>query len=139
MNLVMQAAYLHGSELGQESIRVKVWNLLSSFGFKDSHIEKIMQTVRNSSEKPQTIEEKVLHDANILDALGATGIARAFMKAGYERQTLRQTMDIMKKNMERQLYTPKAREMSEQRKRLMKIFLKTLEEDFKVFARGRVK
>jgi hypothetical protein len=27
INLVMQAAYLHGSELGQESIRVKVRNL----------------------------------------------------------------------------------------------------------------
>jgi uncharacterized protein len=88
-----------------------------------------MQTVRNSSEKPQTIEEKVLHDANILDALGAIGIARAFTKAGYERQTLRETMEIMKKNMERQLYTPKARQMGEQRKRLMKIFQKGLEED----------
>lgn len=129
IKFVVQATYLHGSGLSKESIRTRVRKFLGSLGLEDSHIERIMQTVRNSSEKPQTIEERVLHDANILDALGAIGIARAFTKGGYEHQTLRETMEIMKKNMERQLYTPKAKETSEQRKHLMKTYLKNLEEE----------
>jgi uncharacterized protein len=37
---------------------------------------------------PQTLEARVLHDADKLDAIGAIGVARAFAFGGYEGQRL---------------------------------------------------
>jgi uncharacterized protein len=41
-----------------------------------------------SGPAPQTIEAKVLHDADKLDAIGAIGVARAFAYGGHEGQRL---------------------------------------------------
>jgi uncharacterized protein len=127
LGLVIQAAYFHGLLDEEQNIR----RFLKSLRLKDSHIERIISTVKNaSSPKPQTLEEKVLHDANILDALGAVGIARGFMKGGYDRQTISETLRIgREKAIERKVFTPTAKKIAEQRKRFMKKFLKRLEEE----------
>lgn len=41
-----------------------------------------------SGPDPQTLEARVLHDADKLDAIGAVGVARAFAFGGYEGQRL---------------------------------------------------
>jgi len=127
INLVIESAHFHGLLREEASIR----NFLSSLAFEDSRIESMMRTVRNSSSnaEPKAVEAKVLHDANVLDALGAIGIARAFTKGGYERQTINQTMEIIKKNTLRDLYTPMGRKIGEQRKRFVSKFLKRLEDE----------
>lgn len=108
IDLVMQAAPFQGVLRGNEA---KIRSFLESLGYQTVHIERIISTVRNarSVAVPETTEEKVLHDANILDALGAIGIARAFAKGGFEHQTISETVEIMKRDMERELYTPKAK------------------------------
>jgi uncharacterized protein len=125
--LIIEAAYFHGLLSAEPKIRA----FLISLGFEKSYIEKIIRTISNARSKaiPETIEEQVLHDANILDALGAVGIARAFTKGGYEHQTLTETIDIIQRNMERSLHTSKAKEIGNLRKQFMKNFLNSLEEE----------
>lgn len=86
---------------------------------------------RNASKSPQTLEERVLHDANLYDALGAIGIARAFTKGGYEGQTIEETLRIMKENMRRRLLTQEGRRMAEERLEFMRRFLERLEEEMR--------
>jgi len=58
---------------------------LSSIGFDENRIPAIAAAIRThrfrSDEKPATREAKILSDADKLDAMGAVGIARTFMRA----------------------------------------------------------
>jgi uncharacterized protein len=92
MNLLLVSAYFHGV-LRQE---VEIRKFLNSLGYKNEFVDKVIRTVKNSTSisRPKTIEEKILHDANLLDALGAIGIARSFAKGGYEKQSLNETLRI---------------------------------------------
>jgi len=62
-----------------------------------------LNLARNALRNPQTLEEKILWDANILDSLGAIGLARAFTRGGHEEQTVEETVRIIKENMKRSL------------------------------------
>jgi len=61
--------------------------ILSKFNLNDDIIENIKHCIlshryRNDC-KPETIEAKVLFDADKLDSIGAVGVARDFLFAGY--------------------------------------------------------
>lgn len=60
--------------------------ILTDLGYTDEQIEKIKHCILThrfrSGRQPQTIEAKILFDADKLDILGAIGIARSFMIAG---------------------------------------------------------
>ena len=87
--------------------------------------------MKNSSScsESRSIEEKILHDANLLDALGAVGIARSFTKGGDENQTLSTTLRILKKNMRRKLLTSEARRLAYKRRLFMEKFIKNLKKN----------
>jgi uncharacterized protein len=98
IDIVELAAYLHdvgrkeeieskgkichaerGSELAEE--------ILSKYNFDQDFVENIKHCIlahRSSNDhKPQTIEAKVLFDADKLDSIGAVGVARDFLFAGF--------------------------------------------------------
>ena len=55
-------------------------------GFEESLVKKVCRAIkvhrfRNKKESPESLEEKILYDADKLDSLGAVGIGRAFMFA----------------------------------------------------------
>jgi uncharacterized protein len=64
----MAATLLEGSDIPSEK-KTSILHCIRSHRFRGNH-------------KPQTLEAKILFDADKLDAIGAIGIARAFLFAG---------------------------------------------------------
>lgn len=73
---VCHAAY--GAELARE--------ILTRHGLPEDFIEAVVHAIEThrfrGKKRPETLEAKVLFDADKLDALGAVGIGRAFLFAG---------------------------------------------------------
>jgi len=95
--VLLVAAYLHDigrcyqdesngavchAEKGSEMARP----IIKSLSLTDAQKENIMHCIKahrfRGRQAPQTIEAKVLFDADKIDAIGAVGIARAFLFAG---------------------------------------------------------
>jgi len=97
MDALLSAAYLHDigrcyqdesngavchAEMGSEIAQ----SLLNGTALSDSQKENILHCIRShrfrDNNRPCSIEAKVLFDADKLDAIGAVGVARAFLFAG---------------------------------------------------------
>jgi uncharacterized protein len=60
--------------------------ILEKYNFKKDDLENILHCIVShrfrNSHKPETLEAKILYDADKLDSIGAVGIARDFLFAG---------------------------------------------------------
>lgn len=141
----------------------KAEKILQKMDYSDDEIEKIKHCIithrfRNE-QTPQTIEAKILFDADKIDSLGAIGIARMFAWAGENKAKLYKEVDLEeyvkenfggnKKGMIRdksnhspqiefemklkflkgQMYTPAAKKLAQNRTRYTKSFLKRLKKE----------
>lgn len=67
---------------------------LNKHGLSESIIDQICETInivsfsKNKGNQPETLEGKIVQDADRLDAIGAIGIARAFAYGGKKRRSL---------------------------------------------------
>jgi len=107
---------------------------LSSLGYDPALIVPITNAIRThryrSDNKPETLEAKILADADKLDSMGATGIARTFMQAGERGGDMQGALDhihdkLLKLNDH--LHTKTAREIGRQRQELLLYFTRNLE------------
>ncbi len=134
--------------------------ILKELGYPEEKIEKIKHCILahrfKTGVKPETLEAKILFDADKLDVLGAIGIARMFMIAGKHNQKLEMVEDLEKykkenmycgrikdlskhspfiefelkiKRIPERLYTKKAREIAKERIKFMEEFMKRLSEE----------
>lgn len=90
-NIIMMAALLHDvddKKLFQTEHNANVRTVLMNVGISQKDIERVVAIIEsvsyrgNDSVVPQTIEGKIVQDADRLDAIGAVGIARAFAYGG---------------------------------------------------------
>ncbi|MDD4048743.1 MAG: HD domain-containing protein [Clostridia bacterium] len=132
--------------------------ILQDLSYPKEIIEKIKHCIIShryrSNYTPETIEAKILFDADKLDIMGATGIARSFILSGqhgerlyietsieeYEKNNTRENgrikdvskhssnieFEIKLKRIPEKLYTDKARKLAESRIKYMGIFYDTL-------------
>lgn len=67
-------------------------DILKNLEYKEEQIEEIKHCIKahrfRTGNEPKTIEAKILFDADKLDVIGASGIARTFMLAGQFGQRL---------------------------------------------------
>ena len=74
--------------------RAKAISFLQELGWSEPEIEEAATCLERHLKDPQTVEEKVVHDANYIELLGAFGIAKAFTVGGSLGQTYEETAEI---------------------------------------------
>lgn len=163
MEVLLAAALLHdiivypkGSEKriksADESAELAE-KMLAARGWPADRIEKVAYCIRTHSYSknlnPETLEAKILQDADRLDALGAIGIARTFSVGGSEMRRFynpedpfcrtgrkpedtRWTMDHFKAKLlqlEKTMHTDAAKRVAYERTRFMEAFLAQMEKE----------
>ena len=137
------------AEKGASMVR----SYLESCGVHDEKIiDSVIECVRKhryrDNNQPMTIEEKVVYDADKLDALGAIGIGRAFHFAGrigarvhnsdedallsdaYSKNDSAYREYLVKlRHLKDKMLTEKGRELAEKRTRLMESFFQQLNKE----------
>src|ERR687883_2082867 len=164
LDVVLAAALLHdlvvypkgGSKTinsADDSAEIAKKILLEYKNYPREKIEKVADAIRTHSYSkrlfPQTLEGKILQDADRLDAIGAIGIARTFSVGGNENRSLynpldpfcttdRQlddtqwTLDHLKKKLmilKDSMHTKTAKKIAQERTEFMELFLNQLRKE----------
>jgi uncharacterized protein len=109
---------------------------LRSVHYPEERIAAIVHAIRahrySTGIAPETLEARVLSDADNLDAMGAVGIARTFAQSGERGTGIQDAADHIRTkllNLKGRMYTKTAREIAGERHALLVAFLAALEEE----------
>lgn len=115
---------------------------LQQEGLSEERIEEICKNInsvsfsKNRGKVPETIEGKIVQDADRLEAIGAVGIARCFQFGGSHGRSLENSIEHFYDKLllvSKELNTPSAKKMAEKRDKLMQDFLKEWGEEMNLF------
>jgi len=127
--------------------------ILSDYNYREKLIKEVKHCIEahrySNNIKPETVEAKILSDADNLDAIGASGIARTFSYSGESQQVLanletpRDDEDAAKGettlnhvrekllNLKDRMYTEKGLEIAENRHKFTENFVKQFEAEMR--------
>ncbi len=145
MQILLPAALLHDiarpreKETGlaheTEGARMAA-EFLGSIGYDAAIIPAIAAAIRShrfsTDQEPEGLEAKILSDADKLDAMGAVGIARTFIRAGEHGGGIDDAVAHFHDKLLKLsdcLYTATGRRMAQERHAVLVAFLKTLERE----------
>ncbi|HOV15597.1 MAG TPA: HD domain-containing protein [Spirochaetota bacterium] len=101
--ILYAACYLHDTVVGFDGhlkSAEKAEQILHEIGFPATKINQVVDAIKSHwpGENPKTVEAKLLHDANLIDSLGAIGIVRLSIGASfwYQYKTLKEVLDLIK-------------------------------------------
>ncbi|MFB6114961.1 MAG: HD domain-containing protein [Candidatus Nanohalobium sp.] len=125
--------------------------ILEGLGYREGFIEEVQHCVRShrysKDPEPETVEAQVLSDADNLDALGATGIARTFTYGGEHGRVIADPElpadedpeeagsnsfnHLQKKilNLKERMYTSSGLEVAEERHEYVKAFVERFKDE----------
>lgn len=115
------ACFLHDIVLGENGhvkSGDKAEQVLHEVGFPPSKISSVVEAIKSHWPgcTPLSVEAKLLHDANLLDSLGAIGIVRLSIGAffWYHYKNLNEVLDLIKDYRAKSdlLIYPKSKELS---------------------------
>ena len=140
-NIIALAALLHDADdhkLFDTENNANARTFLKENGVSIDDIEKICQAInsvsfsKNRGRKPESIEGKIVQDADRLDAIGAIGIARTFAYGGEHGRSMESSIQHFHEKLlllKDELNTEAARKMAEERHEYMESFLEEYEKE----------
>ena len=142
--VVLLAAILHDADdhklcnnVNNENTRA----FLARKGISDDLIEEIVRTInsvsfsKNRGKRPETLEGKIVQDADRLDAMGAIGIARTFAYGGEHGRSIEESVQHFYDKLlllKDELNTETAKEIAEKRHAFLEAFITELDDEIRV-------
>ena len=112
--------------------------LLEEIATPKNQIDQICRVInavsfsKNRGKHPESLEGKIVQDADRLDAIGAVGIARTFSYGGHKGRSLTDTVQHFHDKLlllKDEMNTETAKQMAESRHQFLITFLKELEKE----------
>jgi len=141
--VVALAALLHDADdykLFKTADNANARDFLNSQNMDEATVKKICTAInsvsfsKNRDRCPESLEGRIVQDADRLDAIGAIGIARTFAYGGKHGRTLDSSIEHFHEKLlllKAMMHTEKAKEMAESRHTFMESFLQEWEKENK--------
>ena len=139
LEIVGLSALLHDDDkLFQTENQANARKFLEEIGTPKNQIDQICRVInavsfsKNRGKHPETLEVKIVQDADRLDAIGAVGIARTFSYGGHKGRSLTDTVQHFHDKLlllKDEMNTETAKQMAESRHQFLITFLNELEKE----------
>ncbi|RLI74954.1 phosphohydrolase [Archaeoglobales archaeon] len=143
VEVVKKAAELHDIARNKPNHAIESAKIAKEILEKEGYGEEFIKNVAHCIEshsfseniKPKTLEAKILSDADKLDAIGAIGVARAFLYSGEERRAIEETLNHFEEKLLKLkdlLYTNTAKKIAEKRHEFLLEFYKRIKDELEL-------
>lgn len=130
-------ACFQGIAKGRVSSGGRTELLLASAGVPSGELQALQRSLKRMEADPRTIEEKLVHDAALLESVGAYGVTQALVEGTRERMTLVEMAGEIQQRMDGAAFsTDEAREFAHDRVEFARLFSRRLREEALEFASG---